>query len=74
MLENFSRVALVTDKYATSDGARKGMNGYIVETYADGRYEVEFSDPETGVTLALVAVSEEDIRLMPEPDDTEETD
>jgi len=74
MIENYSRVVLVTDKYASSDGAPKGMIGYIVEVYENGRYEVEFSDPKTGVTLALFSLNEEDIQPMPEPDDPPKTE
>ena len=66
MIANYSEVVLVTDKYA-SEGARSGMIGYVIETYEDGRYEVEFSDSTTGVTLALLSVTEEDLRLSAEP-------
>jgi Domain of unknown function (DUF4926) len=66
MIPNYSEVVLVTDKYA-SEGALKGMIGYVIETYEDGCYEVEFSDSTTGVTLALLSVTPEDIRLSREP-------
>ena len=66
MIANYSEVVLVTDKYE-SEGARKGMIGYVIETYEDGSYEVEVSDSTTGVTLALLTVTEDDIRLSVEP-------
>ena len=43
------------------------MIGYVIETYEDGCYEVEFSDSTTGVTLALLSVTAEDLRLSTGP-------
>jgi hypothetical protein len=34
------------------------MIGYVIETYQDGSYEVVLSDSTTGVTPALLAVTE----------------
>jgi len=66
VIPNYSRIVLVTDKYE-SDGARNGMIGYVVETYDDGCYEVEFSDSTTGETLALLSVAAADLKKKPEP-------
>jgi hypothetical protein len=60
MLPEYSRVRLTTDKYA-KDGALLGALGYVIEVYEDGNYEVEFSDPATGMTLAQLVVSHEDV-------------
>lgn len=41
------------------------MLGYVIESYADGKYEVEFSDAN-GITIAQIVVGEEDLILAPE--------
>jgi hypothetical protein len=41
----------------------RGAQGTVVECYDDGAYEVEFTDDE-GETLALCAVSPEQIRVV----------
>ena len=61
MLPNYSRVRLVTDKYQSS-GAMLFDVGYIIEVYADGDYEVEFSSSD-GITTAQLVAREEDLQL-----------
>lgn len=39
------------------------MIGYVIECYADGNYEVEFSD-EKGITIAQVVAARDDIRIV----------
>ena len=41
------------------------MLGYVIESYSDGKYEVEFSDAN-GITIAQIVVGEEDLVLVPE--------
>ncbi|HZO12829.1 MAG TPA: DUF4926 domain-containing protein [Polyangiaceae bacterium] len=65
MLPLYSRVRLVTDRFE-NEGARTGMHGYVIEDYEDGNYEVEFSDPATGATLAQLVLREEDV--VPDPE------
>lgn len=65
MIALHTRVVLVTDAFE-SEGARRGMLGYIVEHYPDGKYEVEFSDSKTGITLAQVVVEKTQIEARPE--------
>lgn len=65
MIPLYSRVVLITDAYE-AEGARRGMVGYVIEQYPDERFEVEFSDSMTGVTVAQVVVGELDIELRPE--------
>lgn len=66
MLQNYTRVRLLTDKYA-AEGAQQGALGYIIEVYDDA-YEVEFSRAD-GVTYAQIVVREEDLAVdEPEPD------
>ena len=43
------------------------MLGYVIEVYGDA-YEVEFSDPATGFTIAQVVVVEEAVVESPETD------
>lgn len=38
-----------------------GAVGYVIETFPDGRLEVEFSDPRTGVTVASLVLSRRDV-------------
>ncbi len=61
MLENYSRVRLLTDKYQ-SEGASCFEVGYVIEVYPDRKYEVEFSDPN-GITTAQIVTSEEELEL-----------
>ena len=67
MLPEYSRVRLITDKYA-KDGVPEGTLGYVIEVYNDGKYEVEFSNPETGSTVAQLVIAHEDVIESPEPD------
>jgi hypothetical protein len=64
MIPKYSRVRLTTNKYE-KEGGRVGMLGYIIETYPDGRYEVEFSDAN-GVSIAQLVVTEDDVALASE--------
>ena len=41
------------------------MVGYVIESYADGKHEVEFSNAN-GITVAQLVVGEEDLILVPE--------
>jgi hypothetical protein len=59
MLKNYSRVRLVTDDYK-NEGVSGGAVGYIIETYDDGVYEVEFSKPG-GTTAALLTLEESEL-------------
>lgn len=64
MLDNYSRVRLMTDRFQ-SQGALCFDVGYIIEVYPDRKYEVEFSDSK-GVTTAQIVASEEELQLAPE--------
>jgi len=61
MLENYSRVRLMSDKFR-SQGAAVFEVGYVIEVYPNGDYEVEFSRAD-GVTTAQIVVREEDLQL-----------
>jgi hypothetical protein len=61
-MKEYSRVKLLTDKFK-DEGVVKGNIGYIIEIYDDGNYEVEFSDSGTGVTIAQIVVSPDEIEL-----------
>ncbi|MDN2704477.1 DUF4926 domain-containing protein [Janthinobacterium sp. SUN100] len=60
-IDNYSRVTLVTDAYAT-EGVGMGAIGYVIEVYPDDKYEVEFSDNK-GITIALILVTAGEIAL-----------
>ena len=64
MLENYSRVRLQTEKYVAL-GASIFDVGYIIETYPNGDYEVEFSDT-SGKTTAQIVAREEELQLADE--------
>ena len=51
----YSQVRLLTDKYL-DEGVGIGAVGYIIETFDDVAYEVEFSD-EGGITLAQITAT-----------------
>lgn len=61
-MEQYSRIRLLTDKYK-EEGVSLGDFGYIIEVYGDGNYEVEFSDSKTGITIAQIVASNEDMEL-----------
>lgn len=61
-MEQYSRVRLLTDKYK-DEGVLKGHIGYIIEVYGEGNYEVEFSDSQTGITIAQFVALDEDMEL-----------
>lgn len=61
-MEQYSRIRLLTDKYK-EEGVSSGDFGYIIEVYGDGNYEVEFSDGNTGITIAQIVASDEDMEL-----------
>ena len=52
MIENYSRVRLLTDKYS-HQGADIGDIGYVIEVYDNDGYEVEFSAAD-GTTYAQI--------------------
>jgi hypothetical protein len=64
-MREYTRVRLLSNKYI-QEGARQGMLGYVIEVYKDGNYEVEFSDPDTGLSLAQIVVAPEDVVESPE--------
>ena len=64
-IEMHSVVALVED--LTQEGLVRGQIGAVVENWAPGVYEVEFSD-DNGRTYAMVALKAEQLmRLHHEP-------
>ncbi len=64
VLDNYSRVRLLTDHYREF-GVFAGAIGYIIEIYGQEAYEVEFS-AKNGVTIAQFAVSQQEVELAPE--------
>ena len=61
-MQEYSRVKLITDKYQ-NEGIAKGSIGYIIEVYPGQKYEIEFSNYDTGETIAMIVVDENDIEL-----------
>jgi hypothetical protein len=58
--ELYSRVRVVTPRFS-DQGVDPGMQGYVIDTYPDGNYEVEVSDPNTGETIAMFAATPADL-------------
>lgn len=55
MLNNYSRVKLLTDRFM-NDMVKYGDVGYIIETHDENWYEIEFSD-ENGITIAMIVAN-----------------
>jgi len=62
LVRHYSRVRLLVDKYS-KEGVGIGAFGYVIEIYADNKYEVEFSD-ETGATVAQLVLDGPEISLV----------
>jgi hypothetical protein len=58
-LPQFSAVRLTTNRYL-DEGVGVGAIGFILDVYDDG-YDVEFSRPEDGSTIALLFLTQADI-------------
>jgi hypothetical protein len=58
-LPQFSAVRLTTNRYL-DEGVGSGAIGFILDVYDDG-YDVEFSRPEDGSTIALLFLTQTDI-------------
>jgi hypothetical protein len=56
-------VRLRTDRYR-GEGVQAGAIGVVVENWGDGWYEVEFSNPNTGETIALLTLPAEDFEVI----------
>jgi Domain of unknown function (DUF4926) len=65
-IENYRRVRLLVDTYS-SEGVRSGSLGYVIEVYADNKYEVEFSN-DAGETIAQLVLNDTEI-IVDEPGD-----
>lgn len=61
MLPNYSRVRLLTDRFSP-DGLKYGDVGYIIETYDNDAYEVEFSD-DKGITIAQIVAHDSELEV-----------
>ena len=62
MIENYSRVQLLTDKYHV-EGASRGDVGSVIEVYDNGDYEVEFAD-ENGIDFAQIVAREGELEVL----------
>jgi len=61
MIDNYSRVRLLTDKYR-KEGAATGAVGYVIEVYDNGDCEVEFSDRD-GITFAQIVARADELAV-----------
>jgi Domain of unknown function (DUF4926) len=59
-LKIYDQVRLITSRFESA-GVGHGSLGYIIECYSDGSYEVEFSNPRTGETIAQVVATAADL-------------
>ena len=60
MYREHQRAALFRD--VADVGLAAGTVGPVVGVYGNGGYEVEFVDSDTGDTIAVVTLSEQDLR------------
>jgi hypothetical protein len=63
--KQYERVGLVTDRYE-SEGAGRGMIGFIIDIYNGEAFEVEFCRSD-GVTVAQIVATESELERHPEP-------
>lgn len=59
----YDLVEIVSSQFAES-GVMQGTRGYVIEDHGDGSFEVEISDPTTGVTLATIVAKAADLRVI----------
>lgn len=62
---NYQKVRLLTHRFL-DEGVSVGAEGYIIEVYRDNHYEVEFSDPQTGITIAQVVATASELEAIEE--------
>ncbi len=62
MLERYSRVQIVTDRYR-SDGVPCGTVGIILDVYDNEAYEVEFFDDD-GTSITFFSVQRDEVKLV----------
>jgi hypothetical protein len=63
-IANYSPVRLLTDRFRDK-GLETGAIGYVIEVYPNGDYEVEFSEPASGITIAQVVAKEGELEALP---------
>lgn len=73
-MDNYSRVRLLTDRYAKRYGVAVGAIGFIVEVYGDEAYEVDFSWPEGTSTVSTFSVKQNEVELAAAPSDAAQVD
>ena len=61
-MKQYDKVKLKSDLYK-SENVYPGMEGYLLEEYQDGKFEVEFSDPITGKTITFLVLGVDEIEL-----------
>lgn len=62
-MEIYSCVKVINNKYLL-DGVKIGDIGYIIESYDNNFYEVEFSDIKTGESFAQIVLNLDDIERV----------
>lgn len=65
MIENYSRVEVISAAYS-AEGVPQGARGYVIEVLGEEMYEIEFSDPRTGVNYAQLVLPGSVLRVVPE--------
>lgn len=62
-MELYKKVRLLTDKYSTL-GVKKFNEGYIIGLYPEGYCEIEFSDPDTGISYAQIVTKPGEFEVL----------
>lgn len=65
----YDRVRVVTNRFE-AEGAPAGSIGYLIESYPGDKFEVEVSDPSSGVTVAQFVADADELEEMPLADGT----
>ena len=59
-MKQYEKVRALTNDFS-AEGIVAGMEGYIIEIYPDGNFEVEFSKSDTGETIALIVMKPSEV-------------
>ncbi|MFC4775741.1 DUF4926 domain-containing protein [Paenibacillus sp. GCM10023252] len=62
-MKQFDKVKLVSESF-NNYGVNIGSIGYILDIFPDGNLDVEFSDSESGETIAIIILSPVHVEIL----------
>jgi len=63
MIHLHDRVRIISSGFE-SQGIGPGTDGFVIDLYDDGNFEVEVSDPLTGETVAQFVATPSDVAIV----------